>query len=123
VNDVILVVDDERDLALTCQRLLMRAGWRVTTVGSRRAALAALAVGATPALAVVDRLLTDGDGLDVVRAARTHGTPVIVISALTSAANRAQALQEGAAAFLGKPFSARNFLELVQTVAGKPRHS
>jgi DNA-binding response OmpR family regulator len=120
VNDVILVVDDERDLALTCQRLLMRGGWQVTTVGSRGAALAALAVGAPPALAVVDRLLPDGDGLDVVRAARTHGTPAIVISALPSAANRAQTFEEGAAGFLGKPFSARDFLDLVRTVAGEP---
>jgi DNA-binding response OmpR family regulator len=120
VNDVILVVDDERDLALTCQRLLTRGGWQVTTVGSRQAALAALTSGAPPALAVIDRLLPDGDGLELVRAARTHGTPVIVISALTSSAKRAEALDEGAAAFLGKPFSARDFLDTVRTVAGEP---
>jgi DNA-binding response OmpR family regulator len=117
---VILVVDDERDLALTCERLLTRGGWQVTTVGTRGAALDALQAAAPPALAIVDRLLPDGDGLDVVRAARAGGTPVIVISALTSPANRAQTLHEGAAAFLGKPFSARDFLDTVRTVAGEP---
>ncbi|HEY2991754.1 MAG TPA: response regulator [Methylomirabilota bacterium] len=120
MKDVVLVVDDERDLALTCRRLLMRGGWQVTTVGSRGAALEALEGGAPPALAIVDRLLPDGDGLDVVRAARTQGTPAIVMSALTSAANRAQTREAGAAGFLGKPFSARDFLDLVRTVAGEP---
>ena len=120
MNDVILVVDDERDLALTCQRLLMRDGWQVTTVGTRGAALDALQRTGPPALAIVDRLLPDGDGLDVVRAARSFGTPVIVISALTSSANRAETIGEGAAAFLSKPFSARDFLDTVRTVAGEP---
>ena len=119
MSSVILVVDDEHDLAVTCGRLLTRAGWQVTTVGSRGAALAALTAGA-PALAIVDRHLPDGDGLDVVRAARAQGTPVIVMSGHTSTVNRDQTLEEGAAGFLGKPFSARDFLNLVRTVAGQP---
>ena len=120
MNGVILVVDDERDLAVTCGRLLMRTGWQVTTVGSRGAALKALMADAPPVLAIVDRQLPDGDGLDVVRAARAQGTPVIVISGHTSSANRDQTLEEGAAGFLGKPFSARDFLDLVRSVAGDP---
>ena len=123
MNNVILVVDDERDLAVTCERLLKRGGWHVTTVGSCDAALRALEAGGPPALAIIDRMLPDGDGLDVLKAVRAHGTPAIVISGLTSAANRAQALQGGAAGFLAKPFSARDFLELVQTVAGQPRRA
>lgn len=119
MNNVILVVDDERDLAVTCERLLMRGGWHVTTVGSCGAALRALEAARAPALAIVDRVLPDGDGLEVVKALRAHGTPVIVISGLTSAANRAQALEGGAAGFLPKPFSARDFLELVQSVVGQ----
>jgi len=120
VNGVILVVDDEHDLAVTCQRLLTRAGWQVSTVGSRGAALAALTAGDPPALAIVDRHLPDGDGLDIVRPARAQGTPVIVMSGHTSAVNRDQTLEEGAAGFLGKPFSARDFLNMVRTVAGQP---
>jgi len=120
VSRAILVVDDEHDLAETCQRLLMRGGWQVTTVGTRGAALAALAAAGPPALAIVDRHLPDGDGLDVVRAARAGGSRVIVISAQTSTANRDRTLAAGAAGFLGKPFSAREFLDLVRAVAGDP---
>lgn len=120
MNGLILVVDDEHDLAVTCERLLRRTGWQVTTVGSRGAALDALTAGVPPVLAIVDRQLPDGDGLDVVRAARAQGTPVIVISSHTSTTNRDRTLEQGAAGFLGKPFSARDFLDLVRSVAGEP---
>jgi two-component system, OmpR family, response regulator len=119
MNIRVLVVDDEHYLAITCERLLTRTGWRVTTVGSCDAALDALASD-TPALAIVDRQLPDGDGLDVLRAARACGTPVIVVSGHTTAANRQRTLAEGAAGFLGKPFSAGDLLRLVRTVAGDP---
>ena len=35
MTGMILVVDDERDLAATCERLLNRRGWNVTIAGSR----------------------------------------------------------------------------------------
>lgn len=115
----ILVVEDEHDLAVTCSRLLTRTGWQVILVGSREAGLTALARGAPPALAIVDRQLPDGDGLDVVRAARAQGTPAIVVSGQTSAANRRDTVAEGAR-FLGKPFSIQELLETVRSVAGEP---
>ena len=120
MNGLILVVDDERDLASVCQRLLTRGGWHVTTVDTRSAALDALAAGTPPALAIVDRHLPDGDGLDIVKVARARGSRVIVISSHTSMADRDRTLAEGAAAFLGKPFSVRQFLDVVRAVAGDP---
>jgi len=120
VSRAILVVDDEHDLAEACQRLLMRDGWQVGTVATREAALTALSADVTPVLAIVDRQLPDGDGLDVVRAACQRGCRAIVISGRTSAANRDRTLAAGAAGFLGKPFSASEFLELVRSVAGDP---
>ncbi len=116
----ILVVDDEHDLAVTCERLLARAGWQVTTVGTRSDALLALVPEPPPALAIVDQRLPDGDGLDVVRAARARGTPVIVVTGHGSAASRRTTLAEGAAGFLAKPFSTRELLDLVRAVAGEP---
>ena len=115
-----IVVDDEHDLAVACERLLTRGGWQVTTVGSRGAALDALSAGQPPQRAVVDRNLPDGDGVDVIRAARACGARVIVISGQTSRTNRDAMLAEGAAGFLGKPFTARQFLDLVRVVAGEP---
>jgi len=120
MSRVVLVVDDEGDLAVTCARLLEREGWQVATAGTRAAALDVLGTPPRPALAIVDRYLPDGDGLDVLPAARVAGTPVIVVTAYAPTRTRRLSLAGGAAAFLGKPFSAGQLLTLVREVAGSP---
>jgi two-component system repressor protein LuxO len=111
---LVLVVDDEADLVTTCARLLRRQGYSVTHAGTRAQAISALAV--RPDLVVADLRLPDGDGLDVVRAARRLSSPppVIVVTGYPSEATRRQAMEVGAAAFLAKPFSLAAFVELVQ---------
>jgi DNA-binding response OmpR family regulator len=118
MTKTILVVDDERDLAATCERLLRRRGWNVEIAGSREAALTRLARQPRPVLAIVDRQLPDGDGLDVLRAARAADTPVIMVTGYGSGATRRLALEEGAVGFLAKPFSAQDLLELVRGTIG-----
>ena len=90
------------------------------TATTRDEALAALSAQPRPKLAIVDRQLTDGDGLDVLRLALALGTPVIVITGRASSEIRRLTLEAGAAGFLAKPFSAHDFLALVRTVAGDP---
>ena len=114
----ILVVDDERDLAATCGRLLSRGGWNVVIADSCAAALTVLDRTPRPVLAIVDRQLPDGDGLDVLRAALFLETPVIIVSGYGSAPTRRLVLEEGAAGFLAKPFSAHDLLELVRNIVG-----
>lgn len=113
----VLVVEDEPDLAVTCQRLLRWQGHDVVSVGSRQAGLWAMC--AEPfALVITDLRLPDGDGLDVVRAARAtpRPTPVIVFTAFVSERSRRAALEAGAAAYLVKPFSVGAFTALVRKV-------
>jgi DNA-binding response OmpR family regulator len=111
----ILIVDDEADLVTSYERLLRRQGHRVISVGSRRAGLAA--IEAEPlSLVIADLRLPDGDGLDVVRAARALPTPppVLVATVLGSRASRQTALAAGATAFLAKPFATEAFSSLVE---------
>jgi len=114
---VILVVEDEADLAVTCERLLRRRGYAVVTVGSRAAALAALAE-TPPAVLICDIRLPDGDGLDVVRAAGAMRPPVpaVVMTGQASERGQAAARAAGAAAYLPKPFTAASFGDLVDRV-------
>ena len=114
----ILLVEDEQDLATACARLLRRLGWRVVMVGTRDDALLALADQPPPALAIVDRQLPDGDGLEILRAALSVGTRVIMVTGYGLPATRRLTLEEGAAAFLAKPFSSHELLTLVRAVAG-----
>jgi DNA-binding response OmpR family regulator len=121
VTRTILIVDDEADLAAGCARLLHRRGWRVVTAATCEAALVAVGGTHRPTLAIVDRHLSDGDGLDVLRAACTTGTPVIMITGQASTSARRLALDEGAAGFLGKPFSTQALVDLVDSIVGQPR--
>ncbi|HET9491073.1 MAG TPA: response regulator [Methylomirabilota bacterium] len=124
----VLVVDDEADLAATCVRLLHRHGYNVVSAGTRRQALETLASGQYD-LVVTDLRLPDGDGLDVVRAARALALPrpVVVITGFGSAQARQQALASGASAFLPKPFALTEFADLVDRLlpsnsrAARPR--
>jgi DNA-binding response OmpR family regulator len=114
----ILVVDDEHDLAATCQRVLSRRGWNVVLAASREAAMARLGRLPRPELAIVDRQLPDGDGVDVLRAATASGIPVIVVTGYATSVTRRLTLEEGAAGFLAKPFSVHELLELVRRIVG-----
>jgi DNA-binding response OmpR family regulator len=111
----IAVIEDEQDLRITYDRLLRRAGYRVVTAGSRAEGLD-LFRGASPSLVILDLKLPDGDGLDILRAARALDppVPVIVVTAFATRAAREAAVVAGAAAFLPKPFVASALLRLVR---------
>lgn len=117
----VLVVDDEPDFAVTYERLLRREGCDAVSVGSRRAALEAFR--SRPwRLVIVDLRLPDGDGLDVVRAARALPVPpaILVATVLGSRATRQTALDAGASAFLSKPFATEAFTRMIRELLGRP---
>lgn len=124
MSAAVLVVDDEADLVATYERVLHRHGHRVIAAGTRHAALVAL--GSQPLdLVVADVWLPDGDGLDVVRAARRllKPSPVIVVTGHASGAGRRQALEAGAAAYLAKPFSILQLIGVVEAILGHPHRA
>ena len=92
----------------TYVRLLRRQGYEVTTVSSR------------PSLVISDLRLADGDGLDVVRAARSgaNPSPMIVVTGFPSEQHRRAALAAGATAFFAKPFVAAGLLAAVRSSLG-----
>lgn len=120
MDPVILVVDDEDDLTATYERLLRRRGYQVIRAGTRLKALRA--VESEPLhLVVADLRLPDGDGLDVVRAARATRAPppVIVVTGFPSETTRTRAIQAGASAYLDKPFSISTFTDLVDALLAR----
>jgi DNA-binding response OmpR family regulator len=117
----VLVVDDEADFVATYERLLGRAGFEVVTATSCAGGLAALAEGFVN-LVISDLRLPDGDGLDLVRAARAGGPPipVIVVSGYPSDEVRRTVLAAGAAKFIAKPFPASVLMAAVQSSLDSP---
>ncbi len=116
---LVLVVDDEADLRVTYERLLRRQGYRVVCADSMRQGLGVLQREPL-ALVVSDLRLPDGDGLDVVRAARASSvpTPAIVVTGYPSAESRQAAMAAGASAFIIKPFTASGLARVVSEVLG-----
>jgi DNA-binding response OmpR family regulator len=113
----VLVVDDEADFLATYERLPGRLGYQVITATTRAAGLAAVA-GEHPNLVISDLRLPDGDGLDVVRAARgvPDPPPVIVVTGYPSDETRRAATAAGATAFFAKPFAAAGLLAAIRAI-------
>jgi len=69
---------------------------------------------------IVDLRLADGDGLDVVRQARsrewTRSLPIVVLTAGYDEADAAEVFKAGADAYLAKPFVAADVLAAIEAV-------
>ncbi len=115
----ILLVEDEAPIRLGLTEALAAEGYRVTAVEGVKTALAALA--GKPDLIVLDRRLPDGEGLDVLRAARAlpHPTAVIVVSARGLPEDRIEGLEDGADDYVTKPFHLRELLARVRSVLAR----
>lgn len=97
-----LLLDDDPDLGQAVADHLASAGHQVGWCHGLAAARAAPA----PDLALLDRHLPDGDGLDLLRHWRATGQawPVIVLTAHDQVRDRINSLQAGADDCLVKPF-------------------
>ena len=99
----ILVVDDERQILKALQTSLRGAGYDVDTAETAERALAAAAMR-PPEAVILDLVLPDGTGTDVVRELRTWSTaPVIVLSAVGDEREKVAALDAGADDYVTKP--------------------
>ena len=73
-------------------------------------------------LAVVDAVLTPIDGFTVIREARSHGifTPILMLGARESVANRVRGLESGADDFITQPFHVAELLARVRALLRRP---
>ncbi|MEP7049277.1 MAG: response regulator transcription factor [Pseudomonadota bacterium] len=110
----ILVVEDEPAIAESVAYALGRDGFSVTVAATASAAIT-LAEGAD--LVVLDLMLPDGSGFDLIAAwRRNKRTPVIVLSSRDGEADRVVALEAGADDYVTKPFSPREVVARVRAV-------
>ena len=102
----ILVVDDEPVVQDVLHRLLDRAGYAVRATATAAEALVAAAQD-DPDLIVLDVMLPDGNGLELLREFRRQAPdrPVIMMTAYGSVADAVAAMKQGAFHYLTKPFA------------------
>jgi DNA-binding response OmpR family regulator len=101
----ILAVDDDPKIVRLVRAYLEREGYPVIEAFDGRSALTAIEEH-RPALVILDLMLPEIDGLSVVRAVRARSdTPIIILSARGTTADRIAGLGLGADDYLPKPFS------------------
>lgn len=111
---LILVVEDDHELAAGLRRDLQRAGFAVDLTDS---AVDAAHLGSETLydLIVLDLGLPDGAGLDVLRGWRAAGNPVpvLILTARDAWYERVDGFKAGADDYLGKPFYTEELLARV----------
>jgi two-component system OmpR family response regulator len=102
----VLVVDDETVLAEMVSMALRYEGWTIATAADGASAITA-ARGARPDAVVLDIMLPDMSGLDVLRKLREQNPqlPVLLLTAKDAVEDRIAGLTAGGDDYVTKPFS------------------
>jgi CheY-like chemotaxis protein len=113
---LVLVADDEVDVASLVAVSLQRAGFAVVTAANGEEALET-ALERLPAACVLDIMMPNMNGYEVVRRLKDEPTtadiPLVLLSARAGALDRDYGLRIGAAAYIRKPFPPRELGETV----------
>lgn len=116
-NALVLIVEDEGEIALILSRYLEAAGYRTMTARDGDQALM-LTGTLRPDLMLLDMNIPRRDGFQVLSAlrARNEGLPVIVVSALSEDVDKLSALRIGADDYVTKPFNPKEVVARVGAV-------
>ncbi|MFO1069801.1 MAG: response regulator transcription factor [Geminicoccaceae bacterium] len=117
----LLLIEDDKAAASYVAKGLRESGHSVDVANTGRDGLLLAASGSFDAL-IVDRMLPELDGLNVVKTLRATGnkTPVLFLSALGEVDDRVKGLRAGGDDYLVKPFA---FSELLARLEALSRRS
>ena len=118
----ILLVDDETAITDNLAPFLSWSGFSVTVACNGEEALQQVSVS-QPDLLVLDVLMPRLDGREVLRHLRQSGnwTPIILLTQVGEASERAMALEEGADDYLNKPFDPHELVARIRAVLRRAR--
>ena len=118
----ILIVEDEEHLARLLAEVLGREGHVAETATDGRTALARALVEPFDLL-VVDWMLRDLDGIQVVKRLRAADVrvPILMLTARAQVEDRVEGLDAGADDYLPKPFAFPELLARVRALSRRPR--
>jgi DNA-binding response OmpR family regulator len=114
--ETICIVDDEPNIIELARLYLEREGFRVISAGRGTEGLALIA-SSGPDLVILDIMLPDIDGLEVLKRLRRLGrTPVLMLSARREDIDKILGLELGADDYLTKPFNPYELLARVKAI-------
>lgn len=118
----ILVVDDERHLAVGIKFNLEAEGYQVTVAASGPAALQIASDDANPVdLIVLDLMLPGMSGYEVCEQLRESGKqmPILMLSARTLSEDRSRGFDVGANQYMVKPFELQELISRIKNLLGQ----
>ena len=121
-NPSILLVDDETAITENLAPFLRRSGFTVAIASNGEQALQQIAAD-KPDLLVLDVLMPRLDGREVLRRLRQEGNwiPILLLTQVGEASERAMALEEGADDYLNKPFDPHELVARIHAVLRRAR--
>lgn len=122
----ILLVDDNPENLRLLELVLLNADFNVQIVGGASEALEALAASLPDAL-LTDIQMPDIDGLELIRRVRldprTHGIPILAVSANAMKKNIEEAFAAGCDEYITKPIDTRTFAASVHKLLNRGQNS
>ena len=122
----VLIIEDNKDLAFGLRSNLEMEGYEVRAVGTGPEGLRQAEVFA-PDLVVLDLMLPQMDGFEVLEAMREGGLtmPVLILSARGEEVDKVRGLRLGADDYMTKPFGLMELLARVEAILrrGEPQGS
>jgi DNA-binding response OmpR family regulator len=117
----ILIIEDEKKLALMIKRGLINEGYNVECVFDGETGEIAAETGNFD-LILLDLMLPKKDGLEVCKYLRKKGlsTPVLMLTAKDSTANKITGLDYGADDYVVKPFSFEELVARIKALLRRP---
>ena len=120
-KDHVLVIDDDVKLCAMLQNYLSRHGWQVTSAHTGATGMEA-ARRVRAELVVLDVMLPDFDGFEVLRRLQREMNPhVLLLTARGEEIDRIVGLEMGADDYLPKPFNPRELLARMHAVVRRAR--
>ncbi len=123
----VLIADDEPMTRRLLEMALKKHEFAVTAVENGRACLAALAAGLKPAVVLLDFMMPDMGGIDVLKELRASGQiggdtglTVVMLTGVKQLSGLREALRLGATDYLSKPFAPRVVCARVRELAFQP---
>jgi DNA-binding response OmpR family regulator len=113
----VIIVDDDEDLLKLLSTAFKAKGFEVHTIDNGKTALNYLLDEKnvkSSCLIILDRILPDMDGLDILKKFHAKGhssVPVLVLSVLSAEKDILKGLKEGAYDYMAKPFNLAILLE------------
>ncbi len=115
----ILVIDDDPKMLVVERTILSQAGFSVETASDGVEGLEKLKAASFDGI-VLDVMMPRMDGYETAKQIKKldahKSTPIVMVTASTERGAMSQGFNSGAVVFMNKPFTAKKFLAMIQTI-------